>query len=173
MLRKLALIVMAVGALFAGLASQRWYSTRQAPLPVLSEPALVDLDGHGHTLTEWSGKVVVLNFWATWCPPCREEMPEFSAIQQELGGRGLQFVGVAIDDPAEVRDFLRRHPVNYPILVGDDKVPAWADSLGNEVSALPFSVILDRGGRVVYAHTGLFRRNLLLERLEPLLAPPR
>ena len=170
-MRRRALIFTLIGlvALLAGVLSYQLWSSVKAPQP-LSEPTLVDLDGKSHTLAEWRGKVVVLNFWATWCPPCREEMPAFAALQQELGGQGLQFVGVAIDDPAEVRAYLSRHPVNYPILVGDNSaVPAWADSLGNELAALPFSVVLDRAGRLDYAHTGVFRREQVLEKVRPLL----
>jgi thiol-disulfide isomerase/thioredoxin len=159
--------LIAVLALAAGVAAQRW-ATMEPPAPV-PEPALRDLDGRTRTLAEWRGKVVILNFWATWCPPCREEMPEFVRLQEELGGQGVQFVGVAIDEPEAVRDFLKEMPVNYPILIGDEEAPAWADSLGNRLSALPFSVVFDRGGRNAYAQTGIFRREQVLEAVKPLL----
>ena len=165
-----SMLALAVAALLAGVLTQRLFKPAPAPAPI-AEPVLVDLQGGRHTLADWRGKVVVLNFWATWCPPCREEMPVFAALQQEFGQRGLQFVGVAIDDPAEVRAFLARHPVNYPILVGGSDVPAWADSLGNALSALPFSVILDRNGQVLHRHIGVFRREQALEELQPLLDP--
>jgi thiol-disulfide isomerase/thioredoxin len=168
--------VIAVSALGAGIATQLWFAapaefsavSESAPVP-LPEPVLKDLDGRTHTLAEWRGKVVVLNFWATWCPPCREEMPEFVRLQQELGGQGLQFVGVAIDEPEEVQAFLKETPVNYPMLIGDDKAPAWADSLGNSVSGLPFSVVFDRNGKKVRVQTGIFRREQVLEAVRPLL----
>jgi thiol-disulfide isomerase/thioredoxin len=164
------IMTLALAGLLAGFLTQRWL--RPAPVsPPLAEPVLVDLQGGRHPLAEWRGRVVVFNFWATWCPPCREEMPVFAALQQELGARGLQFVGIAIDDPAEVRAYLAKHPVNYPILVGGSDVPAWADSLGNALSALPFSVVLDRSGQVVYRHVGVFRRDQALEAIKPLLGP--
>ena len=162
--------LVALLALLAGVIAQRWVSA--PPAEVLPEPTLVDLNGEAHRLAEWRGKVLVLNFWATWCSPCREEMPEFDALQRELEDKGLQFVGVAIDDPAVVRGYLAKYPVNYPILVGDAGVPEWADSLGNELSVLPFSVVFDREGRISDAHTGLFRRQELLEKVNPLLAAP-
>ncbi len=169
-MRRLLLAMLALLALIAGFLAHRLLSTRlPAPLP---EPTLVDLDGHAHRLADWRGQVLVVNFWATWCPPCREEMPAFAALQAELGGRGLQFVGIAIDDPGEVRAYLARHPVNYPVLVGDARIPDWADSLGNRLSALPFSVVFDRDGRQVFAHTGLFRREMVLEQVLPLLGTP-
>ncbi len=170
MTRSTGYTAIALIAMLAGFMAYRWVSA--PPPPARPEPALVDLDGGSHRLAEWQGKVLVLNFWATWCPPCREEMPEFVALQKELGDRGLQFVGVAIDDPALVRGYLEKHPVNYPVLVGDAAVPDWADSLGNELSALPFSVVFDRDGRKVETHTGVFRREQLLEKLKPLLAAP-
>ena len=162
--------LIALLALVAGVVAQRWVSA--PPAVVLPEPTMVDLNGEAHRLADWRGKVLVLNFWATWCSPCREEMPEFDALQKELGGKGLQFVGVAIDDPAVVRGYLAKYPVNYPILVGDAGVPEWADSLGNELSVLPFSVVFDREGRISDVHTGLFRRQELLEKVSPLLAAP-
>ncbi|MDD1649689.1 MAG: TlpA family protein disulfide reductase [Methylococcaceae bacterium] len=167
MTRRLVYGLLALAALGAGILTQRLFFV-EAP-PPLAEPMLVDLEGRSHALAEWRGKVVVLNFWATWCPPCREEMPAFVALQQELGYKGLQFVGVAIDDPGEVRSYLAKHPVNYPILVGDAGVPAWADSLGNQLSALPFSVVFDRDGRKVHAQTGLFRRAEVLDKVGPLM----
>jgi thiol-disulfide isomerase/thioredoxin len=167
MTRGLIYVLIALAAMLAGFITYR--STSESPSILLPEPTLVDLEGGAHALAEWRGKILVLNFWATWCPPCREEMPEFDALQKELGDKGLQFVGIAIDDPAIVRDFLARHPVSYPVLVGNASVPDWADSLGNELSALPFSVVFDRDGRKVYAHTGVFRRQELLEKINPLL----
>jgi thiol-disulfide isomerase/thioredoxin len=163
--------LIALIALAAGVAVQRWMAAEPATQSVapISEPVLRDLDGRTHTLAEWRGKVLVLNFWATWCPPCREEMPEFVRLQNELGGQGLQFVGVAIDEPDEVRAFLKDNPVNYPILIGDEQAPDWADSLGNRLSALPFSVVFDRGGKVAHTQTGVFRREQVLETVRPLL----
>ena len=174
---KFSIGIAALLALAAGFATQRWMAGHRAvaavPAPAsavpIAEPVLKGLDGRVHTLAEWKGKVVVLNFWATWCPPCREEMPEFVRLQQELGGRGLQFVGVAIDEPDAVREFLQETPVNYPTLIGDDRAPAWADQLGNTVSALPFSVVFYRDGRKVSAHTGIFRRGQVVEAVQGLL----
>ena len=168
---QLTYALIALLSLFAGVAAQHWL-TRDTPPAIVAEPPLHDLQGQPHTLAEWRGKVVVLNFWASWCPPCREEMPEFVRLQRELGGRGLQFVGVAIDDPEAVREFLEEHPVNYPILFGDERAPEWADQLGNRLAALPFSVVFDREGRPVKAHTGAFEREEILKIVQPLLAPP-
>lgn len=166
---KLLYASVAVVALAAGIAVERWMNADDLPREAIVEPPLRDLDGNLHRLAEWRGQVVVLNFWATWCPPCREEMPAFVRIQKEMEHRGLRFVGVAIDDPKEVRAFLKENPVNYSILIGDEKAPDWADQLGNKLSALPFSVVLDREGHIAYVHTGLFKREQVLKAVQPLL----
>lgn len=137
--------------------------------PAVPEPQLVDLQGKAHTLSEWRGKVVVLNFWAVWCAPCREEMPEFVKLQTDLEEQGLQFVGVAVDDPGQVQAYLRQNPVNYPVLLTEDEAAAWAERLGDSLAALPFSVVLDRQGRQVYSRIGAFRRDQVLEVVAPLL----
>jgi len=157
------------GMLSAVLGGVAYRSIHEVPPSALPEPVLVDLEGHSHHLSDWQGKVVVVNFWATWCQPCREEMKEFSGLQDALGSQGLQFVGIAIDDPSTVRAYLQDYPVTYPIWVGGQDVPAWADSLGNDLSALPFTVIFDRHGIKRYAKVGLFPVDPLLQIVKPLL----
>ena len=167
---RLLLVLLAGLALAGGVAARQWLAASPpAMAPAVPEPALADLDGKPHRLAEWRGKVVVLNFWASWCGPCREEMPEFSRMQQRLGERGLQFVGVAIDDAEAVRDFLRQHPVSYPILIGDEHTPEWTERLGNRSAGLPFTAILDRDGRTVATRTGVLDPAELLRIVQPLL----
>lgn len=162
-------VLVAALALAAGIAAQRWMGAEPVvPVPA-TEPVLRDLDGRIRTLAEWRGRVVVLNFWASWCTPCLEEMPEFVRLQKELGGRGLQFVGVAIDEAEAVRDFLQETPVNYPILIADERGPEWAESLGDRIGALPFSVVFDRTGKPTHTRAGIFPRREVLEAVSPLL----
>ena len=120
-------------------------------------------------MSEWDGKVLVVNFWATWCPPCRKEIPEFIALQKEYGPRGLQFVGLALDDADRVRNFAATMKVNYPLLVGDDPVYAAASAYGNKAGVLPFTAIIDRQGRVIYTHAGELTREEAESVLLPLL----
>ena len=99
----------------------------------------------------------MVNFWATWCAPCREEMPEFIRMQRELGGKGLQFVGIAVDQADKVRQFASEIGLNYPSLIGGFGAMELSRSLGNTVMALPFSVVVDRQGRVVHTQLGVLK----------------
>jgi thiol-disulfide isomerase/thioredoxin len=135
----------------------------------LPEFVLPDLDGQARHSSEWSGKVLVLNFWATWCPPCRKEIPGFIKIQARHADRGVRFVGIAIDDPVKVREFARRMGINYPTLLGDESSPELSRRLGNRHGGLPFTAIFDRSGALIYARAGELHPEALLQRLEPLL----
>jgi len=113
--------------------------------------ARTGLSGSKVTLSGLRGKVVLLNFWATWCAPCREEMPAFSRWQRTYGARGLQIIGVSMDDePGSVTQMLAQHPVSYPIVMGDAKLAA---SFGG-VLGLPLSYLIDAQGRVVARFQG-------------------
>lgn len=102
-------------------------------------------------LSEYRGKLVLLNFWATWCPPCREEMPLFSQWQRDFGTKGLQVLGVSMDDEAaSVRQFLAEYPVSYPIVMGD---VALAETFGG-VLGLPLSYLIDEQGHVIGRYQG-------------------
>lgn len=116
--------------------------------------ALPDADGKEQRLAQWRGKVVVVNFWATWCAPCREEMPEFIKAQTEFGAKGLQFVGIAVDQPDKVRQFAKEIGLNYPTLVGGFGAMELSRTLGNEVMALPFTIVIDRTGAIVHTQLG-------------------
>lgn len=130
-------------------------------LPVFVYP---DLDGRERHSSEFTDKVVVLNFWATWCPPCRKETPEFVALQEAFGDQ-VQFIGIAIDDEEPVREFAENYNVNYPILLGDIDAVGMSRSLGNRYEGLPFTVVAAPGGKVHLRHTGELER----AELEPLL----
>jgi len=130
-------------------------------LPGFSYP---DLDGRQRKSSEFTDKVVVLNFWATWCPPCRKETPEFVALQEAYAGN-VQFIGIAIDDEDPVREFADSYGVNYPVLLGDIEAVSLSRRLGNRYEGLPFTVVAAPGGNVVLRHAGGLDR----EQLEPLL----
>ena len=116
--------------------------------------SLPDVNGQDQPIAQWKGKVLIVNFWATWCAPCRDEMPEFVNLQREFGAQGVQFVGIAVDDAAKVRDFAAELGLNYPALIGGYGAIELSKALGNRVGALPYTVILDRTGRVSRTHLG-------------------
>ena len=120
--------------------------------------SLPDLDGVVRDVSEWDGRVLVINFWATWCPPCRREMPDFIALQQQFGERGLQFVGIAMDEPETVAEFVETLGVNYPTLIAQADAMELGRRLGNAMGSLPYTVIVDRQGTMVFAKRGELSR---------------
>jgi thiol-disulfide isomerase/thioredoxin len=118
------------------------------------ELVLPDVDGRQQAFSQWRGKILVVNFWATWCVPCREEMPQFIATQAREGANGVQFVGIAVDQVDKVRQFKQQIGLNYPALIGGFGAIDLSRQLGNELAALPFTIVLDREGRVAYTQLG-------------------
>jgi cytochrome c biogenesis protein CcmG/thiol:disulfide interchange protein DsbE len=129
---------------------------------------LKDLSGKEVKLSDYLGKVVVLNFWATWCPPCRKEIPDFIELQKQYGTEGLQFIGIALDDEgaAKVKPWLTKNPITYPILLPDGKVVATY----GDMTSIPVTFVIDRKGVVQSTYTGQRPRAYLEGLLKPLLA---
>jgi len=167
-MKKLILILVALFALIAGIILQRSLITVIPPGPHELDSAFPDLDGKLHRLDQWKGKVLIVNFWATWCSPCLQEMPEFVKLQQELGPKGLQFVGILTDDEADAaRDFLKSKPLNYPVLDGSIGGRQLAQKLGDTTGVLPVSVVFDPNGKRVHTEIGVFTRDEVMEKIKP------
>ncbi|MDD3518479.1 MAG: TlpA disulfide reductase family protein [Chromatiales bacterium] len=131
--------------------------------------ALADLEGNTRDIDEWDGQVVLVNFWATWCPPCRREMPTFVEMQERHGERGLTIVAVAIDRLEPVLDFVDGYGINFPVLIGSTDASQVMQHYGNRFGALPFSVVLDRQGRIRYVQPGEITERIFDEQVLPLL----
>jgi len=116
--------------------------------------SLMDVSGQSRNVTEWQGKVLVINFWATWCPPCLEEIPHFIDLQDKYGDQGLQFLGIALEDVDAVTSFATEIGINYPLLVGEQEVIKLAGKFGNQIGGLPYTVILDRSGNINFIKQG-------------------
>ena len=175
----LLVIVLAVGGAVAGLMAGSWLRSPEhaptgrsqlvgAPRPAVELP---DIDGRAQSVAQWDGKLVLLNFWASWCGPCIREMPLLDRTQARLGARGLQVVGIAADAAAPTQAFLREHPVGYPILVDDPEKtgngPDVSQIYGNDRSVLPYSVLIGRDGRILAQRFGNFSEDSLEQWLSP------
>ena len=125
-------------------------------LEIVSHPSftLPDVSGTQHDLSEWDGKNRILNFWATWCAPCRREIPLLKAFQEEQGGNGFQVIGIAVDFPEPVAHYAEAAEFNYPILVGEQDAMAVAESSGVEFVGLPFTMFVASDGELLSAYIG-------------------
>jgi thiol-disulfide isomerase/thioredoxin len=164
------IFITAVLALSAGIGVKmftQWQAEKQPmPLPVFAFP---DLNGTSQSVTQWQDKIIVVNFWATWCPSCLKEIPEFMNLQTKYGEK-VQFVGIALDDVDAVKTFQQKTAVNYPLLIsGDFAGFQLAKKLGNFISAIPYTVVTNRVGIVIYRHSGAVSEKELEGVLQPLL----
>ncbi len=187
------MLALGVIAVLAGAAAYWAYGVaqREADKPVVATPgagvmarpaidksllgqarpafSLSDLDGVVQDVAQWDGKVVLINFWATWCPPCRKEMPAFVELHEQYAADGFEIVGIAIDDAEAVRDFIDTLGVNYPILVGDLDASEVSRLYGNHLGALPYSVLVDRDGTIRFIKPGELTHDVLDSELQRLL----
>ena len=131
--------------------------------------SLPDLHGNDRSIQDWQGKVRIVNFWATWCPPCRQEIPEFIRAQKRYGHEGLQIIGVAVDRTSHVVAFYRARNMNYPVLLGEGAGPQLMAKYGDAEGGLPYSIILNRQGRIVASKLGAFTESELTQTPKPLL----
>ena len=143
------------------------------PLRDLSEFEFTERDGRTVRFADLKGKVVVLNFWATWCAPCREEMPGFSRLQERWRDRGVRFVGVSDEERPKVDRFADGIGIAYPLWTGDAEVMGLSKRLGNRLGVLPHTVLLDGDGRVLESRIGVYPEKLLEERLAAIVGKSR
>lgn len=139
---------------------------------VRPEFSLPDLSGQMRSISEWDGDALVVNFWATWCAPCRREIPLLMALQEAHAGEPLQVVGIAIDQADAVRRFANEMGMNYPVLVGEQEAMDAASAFGVDFIGLPFTAFTDRQGRVRKIHLGELEREGLDALVAEILPEP-
>ena len=162
----LALVLASALAAGAGFGAWHWWNGRDTGQVARADLAFRDLDGQPRTLADWRGKLVLLNFWATWCTPCLKEIPLLVETQREHGPRGLQIVGVAMDEVDAVKAFAQRLQMNYPTMVGKGEIAAAMDELGDELGAFPFSVLIAPDGRILDRRSGDLSREEIAQWLD-------
>ncbi|MFN7782938.1 MAG: TlpA family protein disulfide reductase [Lysobacterales bacterium] len=162
-----------VGGIGGVLLGRHFATPSAPPLPqgtlVLEEGAkrpdaeLRRLDGSTVKLSDFDGRPLLINFWATWCPPCIEELPLLDALHQRSGADGLQVIGIALDDPAAVEKFLGELPVEFPMFLAQPGRVDLSTTLGNANSVLPYSVLIDAEGHIAKRKFGAFSEASLRE----------
>lgn len=173
MTKKISLTAVAAGLAMAGLlfacartepSATKETSSASAPSPSWK---LNDVEGHPVTSEQFRGKVVILDFWATWCPPCRQEIPGFVALQKQYGDRGLVVIGVSLDQkgPPVVKDFMEQFGMNYPVVMGDQ---AMVDAFGG-IEGIPTTFIINRQGHIMAKHVGYADQQTFEAAIKPLL----
>jgi len=173
----LAVIGLGLGAVITGV--YQWRQQHHEVLPdshgvfsQIPDFTLPNLDGNSWRAEEWRDKILVINFWATWCPPCRKEMPLFVKLQEQFADKGVLFVGIAIDDQEAVQNFVDTHGIEFPVLLGEEKALELSAQLGDRFNALPYTVVADRGGKILLRLAGEMRETRLRPLLEKLTLTP-
>ncbi|NOQ16357.1 MAG: redoxin domain-containing protein [Methyloprofundus sp.] len=148
---------------------QQKYAQKIIPLVEFSLP---DRQGKIQAISLWKDKIRIINFWATWCPSCLKEIPDFIQLQKKYAPQNVQFIGIAIDNPADVEDYLSFIDINYPILLAPSEGGLIAKQLGNIVSAIPYTVIVNKKNEIIFRHPGELSKELIEKQLEILFKSP-
>jgi peroxiredoxin len=173
MFKKLAFPITAI-VIFIAVAATTFYlltgktseaNVNNASTAELFATTLPDENGKQQAISQWKGKVIVLNFWATWCPPCREEMPELSTLNTEWKDKNVVVLGIALDEISLIKEFNDENKISYPLLAAEDNGANLAFSLGNDKSALPYTVIIKPDGSIANTYFGRISKTLLEETL--------
>ena len=181
-----AIVAVAVMAALAGyLVARQLGGPGAAPAVIEATPSSGDVvgqprpdfshsgtDGLPVTAADYDGRVTLVNFWATWCAPCVEEMPMLSALHDKYGPRGFSVVGIALDEPERAAAFARELGVSYPILIGQADVVVTGRRYGNATGMLPYSVLIDTAGVVRWTYLGALEAAELETRVQRLISPP-
>src|SRR4030066_327831 len=167
-------VLIGIGAAILGFSVARFLNPPSVQAPAATTDfALRDLAGKTHSLASWRGKVVLLNFWAHWCPPCRQEIPLFIDLQRRYELQGLQIVGISIDNPEAVARYWQEMKINYPLLIADETTYELMAAYGNRQGGLPYSVLIAADGQIAGGKIGAYHRAQREAALKPLLLASR
>ncbi|KAF3981803.1 MAG: TlpA family protein disulfide reductase [Methylococcales symbiont of Hymedesmia sp. n. MRB-2018] len=135
----------------------------------LPEFSIADINGEQQSIAQWDNKIRIINFWATWCPPCLKEIPEFIKIQNAFSDKNVQFIGIAMEEAESVKQYLAVNPVNYPMLIAGDGNVSLSRQLGNIFDAVPFTLIVNQLGTIIYRQPGEISSEKIRQLINPLL----
>ena len=140
----------------------------EAPIELRAIPVF-DLDGRETTIADWEGKLLIVNFWAPWCAPCRREVPTLIKFHRDFADRGVRVLGIAYDNESQVRRFAADYQINYPLFLAGNRTAMYNAAFGNRSGSLPFTALLDEEYRIVFQHNGELTPAELSAQLEALL----
>lgn len=151
-------VAVAVIALASGAVAAWWrlqpVAVGEAAVETMFAQRFADADGRQRALSDWRGKLLIVNFWATWCAPCVEEMPDLQAVRDEFASRGVEVLGIGIDNAKNIAAFRDKLDIRFPLFVAGAGGSELGRALGNQAGVLPYTVLVSRDGRVVQRKIG-------------------
>jgi len=179
-------LAVAVTAVALGFGIVKYWPTNQEPSgqvgqepqaetqsAMISQPrpdfTMPDVTGKQRDIKEWDGKVLAVNFWGTWCEPCKQEIADFNILQKQYASKGFQFVGVALDDLDAVQTYLKTRTIAYPVLIGEDQAAKVADTYGDDQGVVPYTAFINRKGQIAFIQYGAMSQDLARQVIESLL----
>ncbi|MGZ3236413.1 MAG: TlpA family protein disulfide reductase [Burkholderiaceae bacterium] len=160
-----ACMFIAIGA-YTNLKKNELHQAQSIAVADLFATSLADTSGLRQNMTQWKGKTLLVNFWATWCHPCIEEIPELSKLQNTASKKKIQIIGIGIDSAANISEFSLKHKIDYPIYIADTEGVELARKFGNESGGLPFSVLIESNGQIKKTYLGRLKLDELKRDLE-------
>ncbi|PFH10662.1 peroxiredoxin [Collimonas sp. PA-H2] len=149
----IALLFCAIGVYF-GIQRNTPTAPENAAVAALFAQEIPDAGGKASSLAQWKGKPLVVNFWATWCAPCVEEMPELNALQGEIAAKNIQIIGIGVDSADNIAKFAEKYKISYPLYVAGTGATVLLRQFGNQSGGLPFTVLIGRDGEVKKMYLG-------------------